>query len=150
MPFGLFSQKYWVAKKSSQLTNSYFSEGWPNHQPDIVYSIITYECLCSLLSACLILIDALVRTYFRAYLLHCETMSGRPSAAAHQARTTSCDCRFRGTSLPHGRVKPGRSAAPFPGAPRGHWAYTAYQHHISYHIMHDHPAWCTYSISSGS
>ena len=31
----LFSQKYWELLLSSQLTNSYFSEGWPNHQPDI-------------------------------------------------------------------------------------------------------------------
>ena len=30
---------YWVAK-SSQWTNSYFSEGWPNHQP--VWSLLGY------------------------------------------------------------------------------------------------------------
>ena len=29
---------------SSQLTNSYFSEGWPNHQPAAVF--LDFECMC--------------------------------------------------------------------------------------------------------
>ena len=37
--------------------------------------------------------------------LSCVDLVGRRLAAAHQPRATSCDCRFRGTSLYHGRVK---------------------------------------------
>ena len=32
LPFFIFSQKYWVSHHPNWL--SYFSEGWPNHQPD--------------------------------------------------------------------------------------------------------------------
>ena len=33
LPWILFSQYDWGIGTSSQLTNSYFSKGWPNHQP---------------------------------------------------------------------------------------------------------------------
>ena len=33
----LFSQKYWVANHPNWL--SYFSEWWPNHQPDLAYTM---------------------------------------------------------------------------------------------------------------
>ena len=33
LPFGLFSHINIGFISSSQLTKSYFSEGWPNHQP---------------------------------------------------------------------------------------------------------------------
>ena len=34
LPFGLFSQKYWESHHPNWL--SYFSEGWPNHQPEMI------------------------------------------------------------------------------------------------------------------
>lgn len=84
--------------------------------------------------------------------LSCVDLVGRRLAAAHQPRATSCDCRFRGTSLYHGRVKfPWWFAGLLPGGTKKSLsAYGCIWYISTAYQIHSNPIWWTCSISSGS